>query len=89
MVLLHDAGVVLFHRSGDAELGVHGNAGLWRPEPGSHRLALVLYQTEVKEEKGLGGSESGREASEEAPEEAPEELVSYREESRACDVAPE
>lgn len=80
--MLHVAGVVLFHRSGDADLGVHGNAGLWRPDPGSHRLALVLYQTEVKEEKGVAGS---REVSEEAP----EELVSYREESRACDVAPE
>ena len=84
--MLRRAGVVLFHRSGDADLGVHGNAGMWRPEPGSHRLALVLYQTEVREERGAAGS---REPSEEAPEEAPEELVSYREESRACDVAPE
>ena len=85
VVICRVAGVVLFHRSGDAELGVHGNAGVWRPEPGSHRLALVLYQTEVKE-NGVAGS---REASEEAPEELAEELVSYREESRACDVAPE
>lgn len=81
------AGVVLFHRSGDADLGVHGNAGLWRPEPGSHRLALVLYQTEVKGEdaKPDEGATGARAASEDAL----EELVAYGEESRACDVAPD
>lgn len=23
------AGVVMFHRSGDAEVGLHGNSGMW------------------------------------------------------------
>jgi len=80
--------VVLFHRSGDADLGVHGNAGLWRPDPGSHRLALVLYQTEVKAEDGPAAGEAPVEAGTPA-EDGGEELAAYMEESRACDVAPE
>ena len=43
------AGVLLVHRSGDSTVGVHGNSGLWLPEPGSHRLSLVLYQTDLKQ----------------------------------------
>lgn len=43
------AGVLVMHRSGDATVGVHGNSGLWLPEPGSHRLSLVLYQTDLKQ----------------------------------------
>jgi hypothetical protein len=41
-------GVLLLHRSGDAVVGLHGNTGLALPEPGSHRLAVVLYQTQLK-----------------------------------------
>ena len=42
------AGCVVYHRSGDATVGVHGNSGLWRPTKHSHRIALVLYQTDLK-----------------------------------------
>ena len=42
------AGCVVYHRSGDATIGVHGNSGLWRPTEHSHRIALVLYQTDLK-----------------------------------------
>ena len=42
------AGCTVFHRSGDAGIGLHGNSGLWRPSDLSHRVALVLYQTELK-----------------------------------------
>lgn len=42
------AGVALFHRSGDARAGLHGNTALWTPTADSHRVALVLYQTDVK-----------------------------------------
>jgi len=42
-------GVVLFHRSGDAEVGLHANSGLHLPEPASHRVALVLYLTNVSQ----------------------------------------
>ena len=38
----------MFHRSGDAHVGTHGNSALWTPEAGSHRIALVLYLTELK-----------------------------------------
>jgi hypothetical protein len=46
------AGVVLFHRSGDSCAGLHGNSALWTPTPDSHRIALVLYQTDVKIREG-------------------------------------
>jgi hypothetical protein len=39
------AGVVLLHRSGDAEVGVHANTPLWCPSPESHRVAVVFYLT--------------------------------------------
>ncbi len=42
------AGCVVFHRSGDAGVGAHGNSGLWRNSDSSHRVALVLYQTDLK-----------------------------------------
>jgi hypothetical protein len=42
-------GVVLFHRSGDAEVGMHANSGLYRPEPASHRVALVFYLTTISD----------------------------------------
>ena len=42
------AGCVVFHRSGDAVVGTHGNSGLWRPSSNSHRIVLVLYQTDLK-----------------------------------------
>ena len=38
----------MFHRSGDATVGTHGNSGLWTPTKLSHRVALVLYQTDLK-----------------------------------------
>ena len=38
-----------FHRSGDPEVGDHGNSALHLPVPGSHRVALVLYQTHIGE----------------------------------------
>jgi hypothetical protein len=41
------AGIVLFHRSGDKHVGRHGNSGIWRPTPESHRIALVLYQASL------------------------------------------
>jgi hypothetical protein len=53
-------GLVLFHRSGDAQVGLHANSGLHRPAQDTHRVALVLYQTELK---GKGGGE-GRAAAE-------------------------
>ncbi len=31
--------------------GLHANSGLWRPAPDSHRIALVLYQTELREKR--------------------------------------
>jgi len=40
-------GVALFHRSGDAEVGMHANSGLRLPEPASHRVALVFYLTSI------------------------------------------
>ena len=42
------AGCVVYHRSGDAAIGLHGNSGLWRPTKCSHRIVLVLYQTDLK-----------------------------------------
>ncbi len=42
------AGVVLFHRSGDQAVGVHGNSAARQPSPDTHRIALVLYQTDLK-----------------------------------------
>eukprot|EP00884_Botryococcus_braunii_P022573 jgi/Botrbrau1/89/Bobra.0022s0079.1 len=41
-------GTVLFHRSGDPGVGEHGNSDFWRPNPTTHRLAVVLYQTTLK-----------------------------------------
>ncbi|DBA75057.1 TPA: hypothetical protein ACH3X1_010392 [Trebouxia sp. C0004] len=41
-------GCVVFHRSGDAGVGAHGNSGLWRNSDSSHRVAVVLYQTDLK-----------------------------------------
>lgn len=38
----------MYHRSGDATIGTHGNSGLWRPIDFSHRVALVFYQTDLK-----------------------------------------
>ena len=38
---------MLLHRSGDAGVGLHANAALWQPNPGSYRVALVLYQTRL------------------------------------------
>lgn len=40
--------MVLFHRSGDKDVGTHGNSELWLPEPNSHRIALIFYQTQLK-----------------------------------------
>ena len=42
-------GTAAFHRSGDPEVGDHGNSALHLPVPGSHRVALVLYQTHIAE----------------------------------------
>ena len=42
------AGCMVFHRSGDTSIGLHGNSGLWRPGGTAHRVALVLYQTDLK-----------------------------------------
>ena len=39
------AGVVIFHRSGDKEVGLHGNSGLSCPSPESHRIAIIFYLT--------------------------------------------
>lgn len=56
-------GVVLYHRSGDAEVGVHANSGLHRQSSQCHRVALVLYQTEIK----VATSEAEGEAGEGSP----------------------
>lgn len=42
------AGTVVFHRSGDKDVGLHGNSGLWRNAPDSHRIALVFYLTALQ-----------------------------------------
>ena len=47
------AGVAMLHRSGDQLIGVHGNSSLWQPSSGAHRIALVLYQTDLKTSKTL------------------------------------
>ncbi|KAK9814732.1 hypothetical protein WJX72_010670 [[Myrmecia] bisecta] len=54
-------GHVLFHRSGDAEIGTHGNSGIWNPSPQSHRIALVFYQTELKDSKAAKKEEGDQE----------------------------
>ena len=41
-------GCVVFHRSGDKDIGYHGNSEIHCPEPGSLRISVVLYQTELK-----------------------------------------
>ena len=75
-------GVVLFHRSGDAEVGMHANSGLHCPEPSSHRIAVVLYLTEISERAaelmaaeaatgGAVGSASDDEAAAPAPHASP------------------
>ena len=46
--VLFDAGCIVFHRSGDTSIGSHGNSGLWRAVGTAHRVALVLYQTDLK-----------------------------------------
>lgn len=43
---------MVFHRSGDIGVGAHGNSGLWRNSDSSHRIALVLYQTDFKASSG-------------------------------------
>ncbi|CAL8471179.1 g10721 [Coccomyxa elongata] len=56
-------GLVLFHRSGDKTVGLHGNSGLWLPQQDSHRIALVFYQTQLKNitpvSKGFGSDAEG------------------------------
>jgi hypothetical protein len=42
-------GLVLFHRSGDPEVGLHANSSLHLPEPASHRVALVFYLTQISD----------------------------------------
>lgn len=37
----------MFHRSGDKDVGLHGNTGMHAP-PQSHRIAVVFYLTELK-----------------------------------------
>ena len=60
-VLVCGADTVIFHRSGDPRSGLHGNTALWRPSPDSHRIAIVLYQTEIKIPEGaaVGVSRQG------------------------------
>jgi hypothetical protein len=68
-------GVVLFHRSGDAEVGMHANSGLHCPEPRSHRIAVVLYLTEISEraaelmaaEVAAGAGPAGTASDDDAP----------------------
>lgn len=42
-------GVALFHRSGDAGIGMHANSGLFRPSGAAHRAVLVFYLTKVSD----------------------------------------
>ena len=51
LVMLLIAGIVLYHRSGDPGVGVHGNSGLWLPDGSAHRIAVVLYQTQLVDDK--------------------------------------
>ncbi len=60
--------MVLFHRSGDKTVGLHGNSGLWLPQQDSHRIALVFYQTQLKHmaaaSKGSGSHAVGADMTE-------------------------
>lgn len=40
-------GAAVFHRSGDPDVGLHGNSAIHLQEPGSHRISVVLYQTRL------------------------------------------
>ncbi|KAK9845126.1 hypothetical protein WJX74_010866 [Apatococcus lobatus] len=46
--LLGAPGNAMLHRSGDQLAGVHGNTSLWKSSSAAHRIALVLYQTDLK-----------------------------------------
>ena len=94
-------GVVLFHRSGDAEVGMHANSGLHCPEPSSHRIAVVLYLTEISEraaelmaaEAAAGGAvgaasddEGAAPAPQAAPAPAPQPVVEQAEATPEADA---
>ncbi|BDA46570.1 hypothetical protein COCOBI_09-0220 [Coccomyxa sp. Obi] len=82
-------GVVLFHRSGDKTVGLHGNSGLWLPQQDSHRIALVFYQTQLKNpaavSKGVGSYAEGADIS--AEEVKSEAVEGFHEVPGAVEVA--
>ena len=41
-------GIALLHRSGDPDVGLHGNSQIHLPDAHSHRIAVVLYQTRLQ-----------------------------------------
>lgn len=43
-------GTMVFHRSGDKDVGTHGNSEIWCPDRLSVRISVVLYLTEIKQE---------------------------------------
>lgn len=51
-------GVVMFHRSDERRLGLHGNSGMHIPHHQSHRVALVFYQTDLKVEDDAPADET-------------------------------
>ena len=46
-------GTMVFHRSGDKDVGMHGNSEIWCPDGESVRISVVLYLTEIKQEQDL------------------------------------
>ncbi len=44
-------GTMVFHRSGDKDVGMHGNSEIWCPDGESVRISVVLYLTEIKQEQ--------------------------------------
>ena len=53
-------GCIVFHRSGDASCGYHGNSELHQPDKyATKRIAVVFYLSEIsqKKEKGKGGGQ--------------------------------
>ena len=71
-------GIVLFHRSGEPHVGLHGNSGLHLPseDPSSHRAVIVFYTTRLP----AGATAVAAAAAEEEEEEEEEEDVEEEEE---------
>ena len=54
-------GCVVFHRSGDKDIGYHGNSEIHCPEPGSLQISVVPDGAQDERRGGLrGGGGRGR-----------------------------